>query len=58
VGQIVTLLNSKDDGTVISSFDYGYDPVGNRLNVAEVDGTRVTWQAVEISNGLRESPKD
>jgi hypothetical protein len=30
----------KSDGTVLSSFDYAYDKVGNRTQVVEADGSR------------------
>jgi RHS repeat-associated protein len=41
--QITLLSNLKSDQTVISSFDYKYDPVGNRSRLVESNGDRVTW---------------
>src|SRR5206468_2479193 len=41
--QILRLANVKSDSTTISSFDYRYDPVGNRNRIIESSGIRVTW---------------
>ncbi len=41
--QVVTLVHSKSDGSLISQFDYRYDLAGNRTGVLEADGARVTW---------------
>ncbi len=35
--------NLKSDGSVIASFDYAYDPTGNRTRVVEANSDRVTW---------------
>jgi RHS repeat-associated protein len=42
-GQILLLANVNSSGTTLSSFNYTYNPVGNRTQVAEVDGSMVTW---------------
>ena len=42
-GRLERAVNYMSDDSVITSFDYGYDAVGNRTNVAEADGERVTW---------------
>ena len=39
----IELVNSTSGGTMISSLTYTYDNVGNRTNVAELDGGRTTW---------------
>ena len=41
-GRITKVANLKSDNSVLSSFDYAYDNVGNRTRVVEADGTRVT----------------
>jgi RHS repeat-associated protein len=41
--QITRLANIRTAGTTISSFDYGYDPAGNRTVVKEATGARVSW---------------
>ncbi|MEL7405639.1 MAG: RHS repeat-associated core domain-containing protein [Cyanobacteria bacterium J06558_2] len=38
-GQLVSLVNSQADGTVNSRFDYTYDNLGRRTEVATLDGT-------------------
>ncbi len=40
---VTTLANLKSDHSVISKFDYKYDKASNRIEVAEADGSRVTW---------------
>ena len=42
-GRLTRLANVKSDDSVISTFDYDLDAVGNRQAVVEADGTRVTW---------------
>ena len=42
-GRLTRLANFTSVGTMISSFDYAYDNVGNRTGVVESDGDRVTW---------------
>ena len=37
------LANLGSGGTTLSSFAYTYNPVGNRTQVVEVDGSVVTW---------------
>jgi len=41
--RIVVLANIRSSGTTISSFEYSYDGVGNRMGVVEANGDRVTW---------------
>ena len=41
--RILLLANLGSGATTLSSFAYTYDPVGNRTQVAEVDGSVVTW---------------
>lgn len=41
--RMTKLENLKSDGSLISSFEYGYDNVGNPTSVLEADGDRVTW---------------
>ena len=38
-GQLVSLVNSQADGTINSRFDYTYDNLGRRTEVATLDGT-------------------
>jgi RHS repeat-associated protein len=38
-GQLISLVNSKADGSVNSRFDYTYDQLGRRTAVATLDGT-------------------
>ena len=52
------MVNSKSDGTVISSFDYTYDNVGNRTRVVEADGVRVTWAYDNAYQLIREQRSD
>ena len=42
-GRLVRLANFTSAGTIISSFDYSCDNVGNRATVVESNGDRVTW---------------
>ena len=42
-GRLTRLANVKSVGTMISSFDYSHDDVGNRTGVVESNGDRVTW---------------
>ena len=42
-GRTTKVDNLTSTGTMISSFDYAYDNVGNRTRQIEVDGSRVTW---------------
>ena len=35
--------NKKSDASVIASFGYNYDEVGNRTGVTEANGDKVTW---------------
>ena len=42
-GRIDVLSNERFAGSVISRFTYTYDCADNRTDVAELDGTRVTW---------------
>jgi len=37
--QVTSLINSKEEGTVISSFQYSYDAAGNQLTKKEEKGT-------------------
>ena len=39
VGQLISLVNAQADGTVNSRFDYTYDNLGRRTEVATHDGT-------------------
>ena len=39
----MSLANLKSDDSVISSFDYACDAVGNRTSVLEANDDRVTW---------------
>jgi RHS repeat-associated protein len=38
-----SIVNKQSDDTVISSYDYTYDNVGNRLSVTEANGTQVVY---------------
>jgi len=40
---LVSLVNKNSSGTVLSSYSYTYDNVGNRLTVTEQDGSVVTY---------------
>ncbi len=42
-GRLTQLVNRTSTGTMISSFDYTYDKVGNRTGVVESNNDRVTW---------------
>jgi len=42
-GWMTGVTNRKSDATVISSFGYNYDEVGNRTWVTEANGDKVTW---------------
>jgi len=37
------LSNFKSDNSALSSFEYGYDAAGNKIDVREASGDRVTW---------------
>ena len=39
----IVMVAKKSDGTVLSSFDYAYDNVGNPTSMVELSGDRVTW---------------
>ena len=41
--RLLLLANLGTGGTTLSSFAYTYNPVGNRTQVVEVDGSVVTW---------------
>ena len=41
--QLLVLANLTSGGTTLSSFNYTYNPVGNRTQVVEADGDVVTW---------------
>jgi RHS repeat-associated protein len=41
--RLVLLANLTSGGTTLSSFNYTYNPAGNRTRVVEVDGSVVTW---------------
>ena len=41
--RLMLVQNLKSDNTVLSSFNYQYDKVGNRTSVVESNGDRVTW---------------
>jgi YD repeat-containing protein len=43
VGQDLVLYNVTHAGVALAIFTAGYDPVGNRTSVIELDGTRVTF---------------
>ena len=50
------LYNFTSSNTIISSFDYQYDNVGNRNTVVESNGDRVTWihdNTYQLSNEKR-----
>jgi RHS repeat-associated protein len=53
-GQLTFLGNYKSDGTVISSFDTAFDPIGNPLRSIEADAVRVTWAYDNTSQLIRE----
>ena len=51
----------RDGGTTLSSFAYSYNPVGNRTQVVEVDGSAVTWSydpAYQLTNERRSGPNN
>ena len=41
--RLLLLANITSGGTTLSSFNYTYNPVGNRTQVVEADGDVVTW---------------
>jgi len=53
-GRLTLLRNTTSDGTTISSFEYGNDPVANRTGVVEANGDRVTWSYDNLYQLTRE----
>lgn len=53
-GQLTRLANVKSDDSVISTFDYSYDKVGNRTGVVEANGDHVTWSYDKTYQLIRE----
>ena len=45
---LTSLINRNSGGTVLSSFDYTYDNIGNRLTVTEHDGSVVSYDYDDI----------
>jgi len=43
IGQVTDITHFQSDDTVLAGQSYQYDPVGNKLRVAESSGDRVTW---------------
>ena len=57
--RLLVLANLGTGGTTLSSFAYTYNPVGNRTQVVEVDGSVVTWSydpIYQLSNERRSGP--
>jgi len=53
---LLLLANLTSGGTTLSSFNYTYNPVGNRTQVVEADGDVVTWsydQTYQLINEVR-----
>ena len=48
------MANAKSGGTIISSFDYSYDAVGNPTSLVEVTGDRVTWSGDALDRLIQE----
>ena len=57
--RLLLLANLGSGGTTLSSFAYTYNPVGNRTQVVEVDGSVVTWSydpTYQLTNEQRSAP--
>ena len=57
--RLLLLANLGTGGTTLSSFAYTYNPVGNRTQVVEVDGSVVTWSydpTYQLTNEQRSGP--
>jgi len=44
VGNLLSLVNEKSIGDIVSSFTYSYDPVGNRLSVTRENGKVTSYE--------------
>jgi YD repeat-containing protein len=57
-GRLTNLGNLKSDASVVSSFDYQYDPADNRTAVLEADGSHIPgifgnpWDVMDAGNQL------